>query len=55
MAHAMSYRRVRLGFVAPCCGLLELAMDAAELKLWLASVARLNIDSPKNTRHIEMP
>ncbi len=37
----MSYYRVRLGFVAPCCGLAERAMDTAELKRWLASVARL--------------
>lgn len=41
MAHAMSYCRVRLGAVASCYGLLELAMNAAELKRWLASVARL--------------
>ena len=37
----MSYYRVSLGSMAPCCGLLELAMDAAELKRWLASVAQL--------------
>ena len=37
----MSYLCARLGAVAPCCGLLELAMNAAELKRWLASVARL--------------
>lgn len=37
----MSYCDVRVGSVAPYCGLLELAMDAGELKRWLASVARL--------------
>ena len=37
----MSYCCVMLGYMAPCCGLLELAIDAAELKRWLASVARL--------------
>ena len=42
MGHAMSYCRVRLSFVAPCCGLSELAIETAELKRWLASVARLH-------------
>ena len=37
----MTYCRVRLSFVAPSCGLLELAIDTAELKRWLVSVARL--------------
>ena len=37
----MSYLGIRLGSVAPCCGLLELAMNATEMKRWLASVARL--------------
>lgn len=41
MAHAMSYHHVRLAPVAPSGGLLELVMDAAELKRWLTSVARL--------------
>ncbi len=37
----MSHCRARLGSVAPFCVLLALAMDAAELKRWLMSVARL--------------
>ena len=41
MTHALSYWHVRLAPMAPCGGLLELAMDAAELKGWLASVERL--------------
>ena len=36
MGHAMSYCRVNLSFVAPCCGLSELASETAELKRWLA-------------------
>jgi transposase-like protein len=41
IAHFLSYRHVRLTPEAPCGGLLELEMNAAELKGWLAAVARL--------------
>ena len=41
IAHAMSYCRFMLDSMAPCCELFELAMDAAELRRWLASGARL--------------
>ena len=37
----MSYCRFLLDSMAPCCELFELAMDAAELRRWLASGARL--------------
>ncbi|MDH4392936.1 MAG: hypothetical protein QE285_16130, partial [Aquabacterium sp.] len=39
----MSYPRVRLVALAPCGGPSELVMDAAELKRWLVSVARLTL------------
>ena len=41
MAHMLSYWHIRLAQMVPFGGLLELAMDAAELKGWLASVTRL--------------